>query len=54
MHAEGIHAKSQQGTMPQFDIVKTKITTRRNIATFHMQVSGKAGESKLTEFFSGI
>ena len=46
MHAEGIHAKSQQGTMPQFDIVQAKIATQGNIVTFHMQVSGKAGESK--------
>lgn len=29
-----------------FDIVHTKITTKGNVATFHMAVSGKAGKNK--------
>ncbi len=47
-HTGGIHAKSHQETKPQFDIVHAKITTKGNIVSFRMKVSGKAGESKPT------
>jgi hypothetical protein len=32
-----------------FDVVATKITTERNVATFTMQVSGRAGKAKPTK-----
>ncbi|MEE9337102.1 MAG: hypothetical protein V3U87_03410 [Methylococcaceae bacterium] len=47
-HIGGIHAKSDQEIVPQFDIVHAKISTKGNIVTFHMKVSGKAGVSKPT------
>ncbi len=45
-HKAGIQAKSQKETLAPFDIVHARITTEGNVATFHMAVSGKAGESK--------
>ncbi|KXO13241.1 hypothetical protein AKG98_3459 [Moritella sp. JT01] len=47
-HDGGIHAKvDPTGNTPAtFDIVHAKITTDKNIATFHMAVSEKAGISK--------
>ncbi len=47
-HTKGIQSKKTKGVIAPFDIVHTKITTKGNIATFHMAVSGKAGESKPT------
>ncbi len=45
-HTGGIQSKSNKEIMAPFDIVHAKITSEGNIATFHMAVSGKAGESK--------
>lgn len=45
-HSEGIKAEKNDKVLAPFDIVHTKITTKGNIATFHMAVSGKAGKSK--------
>lgn len=45
-HAGGIKATPNEKTLAAFDIVHAKITSEGNIATFHMAVSGKAGESK--------
>ena len=47
-HIGGIHAKPHQETAAEFDIVHAKISTKGNIVTFHMKVSGKAGVSKPT------
>lgn len=45
-HSGGIQAQKSSKVLAPFDIVHTKITTKGNIATFHMAVSGKAGKSK--------
>lgn len=45
-HSEGIQSPESKATLAPFDVVHTKITTEGNVATFHMAVSGKAGESK--------
>ena len=47
-HTGGIHAKPDQtgAITPSFDIVHAKVTTQNNIATFHMSVAGRAGDSK--------
>ncbi|GAB4390197.1 hypothetical protein [Albidovulum sp.] len=47
-HSGGIQAQS--GNVPQapFDIVHARITAEGQVATFHMAVSGAAGESRLT------
>ena len=47
-HNGGIHAKNDSTAKinPSFDIVHTKITSTKNIATFHMAVSNDAGASK--------
>lgn len=42
----GITSKPGMGEVADFDIVHTKITTKDNVATFHMAVSGNAGETK--------
>lgn len=47
-HSGGITAPKTKTALPAFDIVHTKITTKNNVATFHMAVSGKAGVSKPT------
>lgn len=47
-HDGGIQSTKNEATIEPFDIVHTKITTEGNVATFHMAVSGKAGESKPT------
>lgn len=47
-HSGGITAPKTKAALPAFDIVHTKITTKDNVATFHMAVSGKAGVSKPT------
>jgi hypothetical protein len=41
----GIQAKSDPSTLAPFDIIHAKITTKGNVATFHMGISGKAGIS---------
>lgn len=46
-HSGGIQAPKSK-TLAPFDIIHTKITTKGNIATFHMAVSGKAGKNKPT------
>lgn len=45
-HSGGIHSKAGESVKAPFDIVHTKISTKGNIATFHIAVSGKAGASK--------
>ncbi len=47
-HIGGIKAPASKSTLAPFDIIHTKITTEGNVATFHMAVTGKAGESKPT------
>ncbi|MES9859294.1 MAG: hypothetical protein ABW157_03020 [Candidatus Thiodiazotropha sp. LLP2] len=47
-HYGGIQAPENKTTLAPFDIIHTKITTEGNVATFHMAVSGNAGESKPT------
>lgn len=44
----GIQAPKGKTKLAPFDIIHTKITTEGNVATFHMAVSGKAGNSKPT------
>ncbi len=46
-HTGGIQTPKSK-TLAPFDIIHTKITTKANIATFHMAVSGKAGKNKPT------
>ncbi len=45
-HDGGIQSKATPKVQAPFDIVHSKITTDKNIATFHMAVSGKAGANK--------
>lgn len=45
-HSGGIKASSNPSIKSSFDIVHAKISTQNNVATFHMQVSKKAGTSK--------
>lgn len=49
-HQGGIASTSTSGkrVAADFDIVHTKITTNQNVATFHMSVSGKAGQTRPT------
>jgi len=47
-HIAGIKAPATNSTLAPFDIIHTKITTAGNVATFHMAVTGRAGESKPT------
>lgn len=44
----GIGAESGNVEHAPFDIVHARITTEGNVATFHMAVSGKAGETRPT------
>lgn len=45
-HTGGIQTKASSKVKPAFDIFHTRITTKGNIATFHVAVSGKAGATK--------
>ncbi len=45
-HSGGIQTPATQTVRADFDIVHAKITTQGKVATFHMAVSGKAGESR--------
>ncbi|WP_020406693.1 hypothetical protein [Hahella ganghwensis] len=45
-HSSGIQTKKSEAILAPFDIVHTRITTNKNVATFHMAVSGKAGDLK--------
>jgi len=45
-HTGGIQAPSSKEVLAPFDIVHAKISSKGNIATFHMAVSGEAGASK--------
>ncbi len=47
-HSGGIQATKSKNILAPFDIIHTKITSKGNVATFHMSVSGKAGTSKPT------
>jgi len=42
-HAHEITSPSGNNVKPDFDIVSTTITTNKNVVTFRMEVSGKAG-----------
>jgi hypothetical protein len=44
--AHGIDSAATKAVKPDFDIVKTGISTEGNLAVFSMQVSGKAGKTK--------
>ncbi|MDO9404880.1 MAG: hypothetical protein Q7T87_12680 [Polaromonas sp.] len=44
--AGGIRTAKSTAVKASYDIVQTRITTEGNVATFSMQVSGKAGVSK--------
>lgn len=43
-HTGGIQATAGNTKVSSFDIVHAKVSTKGNIATFHMAVSGKAGK----------
>lgn len=45
-HADGIQSQAKPAVRADFDIVHTTVSTDGNVATFHMAVSGKAGNSK--------
>lgn len=45
-HAGGIKTETARAVPAPFDIVHTTITTKGNVATFRIAVSGKAGESR--------
>lgn len=45
-HTGGIQASSATSVLDPFDIIHTKITTKGNVATFHMAVSQDAGINK--------
>lgn len=47
-HSGGVHSDAGKGVLAPFDIVHTKISTEGRVATFHMGVSGKAGQLKPT------
>ncbi|PSU96118.1 hypothetical protein [Photobacterium kishitanii] len=44
IHTGGIQTKTNSQALAPFDIIHTKVTTQGNVATFHIVVSGKAGE----------
>lgn len=50
VHTGGIHATADQPSdaTAAFDIIHAKVTTKKNVATFHMSVSGQAGANKPT------
>lgn len=45
-HAGGIASAPAKAVQAPFDIVHTRVSTEGNIVTFHIAVSGKAGDSK--------
>ncbi len=48
-HTGGIQTQStKRSAQPSFDIIHTKISTKGNMAIFHMAVSGKAGQNHPT------
>lgn len=47
-HSNGIQATKSTEILAPFDIIHTKISTKGNVAIFHMAVSGKAGTNKPT------
>ena len=47
-HKGGIKPKADKVVLGPFDIVHAKISTKGNVAIFHMSVSGRAGVSKPT------
>ena len=47
-HTGCIQSQPSTGTLSSFDIIHTKISTKDNIATFHMAVSERAGDIKPT------
>ncbi len=42
----GIDTKTDKKVKPDFDITRTTIKTEGNVATFEIEVSGKAGHEK--------
>ncbi|CAM4241290.1 hypothetical protein [Pseudoalteromonas byunsanensis] len=47
-HQGGIKTSTNEATLAPFDIIHAKITSKGNVATFHMAVSGQAGKHKPT------
>lgn len=47
-HAGGIKTEPAKSVQAPFDIIHTKISTKGNVAIFHIAVSGKAGASHPT------
>jgi hypothetical protein len=45
-HAGGIRPAADASVAANFDIVHARISTEKNVATFHMAVSGKAGATR--------
>ncbi len=45
-HTGGIQAAPNSAEKADFDIVHAKVTVAGNVATFHMAVSGRAGDSR--------
>ena len=45
-HEGGIATKARAAVAADFDIVHTRISTDGNVATFHMAVSGRAGQTR--------
>lgn len=47
-HKGGIQAEAGNAKLAPFDLIHARITTSGNVATFHMAVSGQAGETRPT------
>ena len=47
-HQGGIATPAAKAVKAPFDIVHTKVSTKGNVAIFHMAVSGKAGKTRPT------
>ena len=45
-HRGGIRADANTAVRADFDIIHARISTQGNVATFHMAVSGKAGQTR--------
>ncbi|MFP5392844.1 MAG: hypothetical protein ACLGI6_15055 [Gammaproteobacteria bacterium] len=45
-HTGGIQTPAKAGVNAAFDIVHTRISTENKVATFHIAVAGKAGQSR--------
>ncbi len=45
-HRGGIHTEADTAVRADYDIIHARISTQGNVATFHMAVSGKAGQTR--------